>query len=315
MSKQHNYQLQESYGKLQDFLPDLIDRYQPEQIICFGYASESSISSGCFKNDANQYNVHFFLLMVTPGTSRPEKEAQDYANTHFHKGSVTLLVHSREAVNAALTTGQNFFVTVCNTGVVLYRQGGLTMLDVDLPQANPAGAIQEAERYYHSHSENTKGFIRSAATCLDAESYGAAVFLMHQVMEQACMALIRLHLGYRADIHNIGRLLSLCKCFSNKAGEIFPRTSKSEQRLFKVLTDSYSGARYNNSFKVTKEDAVALHAQVSNFLALSDTLCLRRLNVLRVAAAENRNNSLVFPEQETDTTTATNALGTHQPIS
>ncbi|GAA4329154.1 hypothetical protein GCM10023149_33630 [Mucilaginibacter gynuensis] len=213
-----------------------------------------------------------------------EHNVQDYVATHFHKGTITMLVHSKEAVEGAMTNGPGFFNKVYKDGVVLYALDGKLVPDFDIPEISPLLLLQLAEEHYSSRSTMAKGLFRSAQECLTNNNATAAIFLIHQVMEQTLVALVRVHIGYRADIHHLGRLLNLCKCFSDQPANLFPLHTKPERRLFQLLLDSYSGSRYSTDFHISIEDANALYRQVAQLLSLADKLCSRKLNELKLTA-------------------------------
>ena len=286
MSRQHHFQLTQSYRKLRDFLPQLTERYKPERIICFHCSSTSSLSTGSFKYQSNTYSVHYFLLMVTSWDNRVEHEAQDYANSHFHAGAITLLVHSLEAVETNIREGNSFFTTVYREGLVLYAADKLTLPEFELPDPDDQALLDKAKYYYEVKSGMIKGFIRSADAAMEQQHYNVTVFLLHQAAEQCGILLISVYLGYRADIHHIVRLLDLCRCFSDKPAELFARRSNQEKRLFGVLTKSYSASRYSNEFSVNEEDSRTLFRLVNDFVTLTTALCLKHIKELTEAAEE-----------------------------
>ena len=306
MSRQHHFQLTQSYRKLRDFLPQLTERYKPERVICFHCSSTSSLSYGCFKYQSNTYSIHYFLLMVTSPANRVEHEAQDYANSHFHAGAITLLVHSREAAEANIREGNSFFTTVYRDGVVLYTADIFTLPALELPESDDQALLAKAKYYYEVKSGMIKGFIRSADAAMEQQHYSVAVFLLHQAAEQCGIVLISVYLGYRADIHHIGRLLDLCRCFSDKPAEVFARRSNQEKRLFGVLTKSYSASRYNNEFSICSEDAQSIFRLVNDFVTLTTALCLKHIKELTEAAEEAAINHPDVPAGLIPGLTATN---------
>ncbi|MET1055952.1 MAG: hypothetical protein ABWY16_11635, partial [Pedobacter sp.] len=76
--------------------------------------TESSSRSGCFIDHAAIENHHYYLLMVVENETRIEHPVQDYANTHFHHGSITILVHGKETVTSAIKANDRLIITVAN---------------------------------------------------------------------------------------------------------------------------------------------------------------------------------------------------------
>ena len=140
-----------------------------------------------------------------------------------------------------------------------------------------------------------KGFIRAAADCHRNGFYGNSVFILHQAVEQSCIMLIRVFMGYRVEIHHLGRLIDLCKCFSSRASGMFPRNTDNDKRLFKLLISSYSDARYNSRFEVSKEDAEAVLTQITGFVTLSAAMVKHRIEVFKANQVSEEPNTDFMP--------------------
>jgi HEPN domain-containing protein len=278
----------------------LIEQYNPENIFCFGCKFNSEKNINAFTDIPDKVDRHYYLLMLTTETARMENTVQSYVTNTFDKAEVTILVHSSETLNNAVVQGHRFFNAVCRNGIQLYSGTGLT-LTLDYPRLNPVTTLANAERYYKHYYGLASGFMESAGACIDNDFYNNCVFLLHQVMEQACITIIRVYTAYRADIHNIARLLNLCQCFINEPAELFPRKRQEDKRLFELLLKSYSEARYDDKFKVGDHDADVLFTRVSEFLKLTEILCNRRLSeygqAVKEAAQANDEYSPEMPAQ------------------
>lgn len=140
------------------------------------------------------------------------------------------------------------------------------------------------------------GFLNSASQSIRVEAYYEnGVFMLHQAVEQACISLIKVHMGYRIDLHNLNRLLNLCKCFSDKPADLFLADDTESIRLFQILRESYGNARYAEDFKITPEDAIAILEKVDAFVSLAENLCLDWISGLRtrIAAEQEKNTNLL----------------------
>ena len=130
------------------------------------------------------------------------------------------------------------------------------------------------------------GFLESAEACWEAGYFNTMAFLLHQAVEQTCNCLIRVFMAYRADIHNLDRLLKLCLCFYPGLAIHFPGNTDEERRLFKLLNSSYSHARYKDDFDVSSDDADAIMNQVDDFMVLAEVLCQNRIAAYELAAKD-----------------------------
>lgn len=274
-------QLQSEYFSA--FIKDLVDKFKPLQIYCFGKTVELTNKNGCFITDSVQENYQYFLLMVTENVTRIEHEVQDYANNHFTHGTVTILAHGKETIEEAIKANSRFFITVYNTANMLYNQDGMVQ-PVRVASFIPTHAAVKAKKHYHHRMLLASGFLESAKECQRKELYQLSVFMLHQAVEQCCIALIRVYLAYRSDIHNLYRQLRLCNSFSPAPSRLFFSGRDEDKRLFDIMVKSYSAARYKDDFTVEQSDATQLYIQVSVFLDLADLMCGEKIDGLAIEA-------------------------------
>jgi len=110
--------------------------------------------------------------------------------------------------------------------------------------------------------------------------------MMHQVVEQCCILLLWVHLGYRSEVHNLLRMLRLCTSFSVRPLKTFLYGSPENERLFNILLKSYSGSRYGNGFSVSGNDAQILYDRITSFIALVKELCAAKIEEMEQEALE-----------------------------
>jgi len=261
------------------FIKVLIEKFKPEQIYSFGKNYVLTEKSGCFNASTVDQHYHHFLLMVTETVTRIEHEVQDFANAHYRFGTITILVHGKETIAGAVKANNRFFTTVYTKGQIIYSQDGMAQPEL-INSFNPAQSAIKAQKHFDHRIPLAKAFLTCANECLAEQQYGVAVFMLHQVVEQSSIALIRIYLAYRSDIHNLYRQLNLCNCFSSAPTELFLLGKAENKRLFDVLVKSYSGARYNDDFKVSQADAEQLLVIASTFVKLTETMCVKKIEML-----------------------------------
>lgn len=159
-----------------------------------------------------------------------------------------------------------------------------------MPKLNPVNTLEKAEKRFHDHIRMASGFLHSASDCIRNQNFFEnGVFSLHQAVEQACITLIKVHMGYRIDLHNIARLIALCGCFSNKPLQVFPANDTDSVRLFQILRESYGNARYKENFKIDEKDASMLLERVAAFVELAENLCLEWINNLRTEVENSKS--------------------------
>lgn len=259
------------------FIKLLAEKFQPLQIYCISKSFSFNGSAGCFKTEAITRKANYCLLMVTETNTRVDHEVQDYTSHMYEDGDITVLCHGKEAIADAIAKNNRFFITAQSKGNLLFSNDGMGMFWPNL-KYHPENAALKAERHFTHHKSLAEGFLDGARTCLTNQQYNVCTFMLHQVVEQSCIGLIRVFLAYRSEVHNLNRLLRLCNCFSDIPYNWFFTGRIYEQRLFDILVKSYSQARYGRSFIVEEIDAKCLYEKVSTFVALANEMCALKIS-------------------------------------
>jgi len=262
------------------FIELLVKKFDPLKIYSFCRIIKSNNRSGCFTNCLDKNEPHYFLLMIMESSTRNEHEAQDFCRTHFTKGKITILSHGLETIKECITKNNRFFITILNEGRLLYNREGILAQEIEIP-FNPIQNFEKAKKHFEHRIKLAKGFLDAAADSYANQYYAISVFLTHQVIEQCTIALIRVNLAYRSDIHHLGRQLDLCCCFSEEPSNLF-RTTKNDLSLFEILLRSYSQARYKDTFKVDSEDADKLVSKAYAFFELTKDICTNKITEFKL---------------------------------
>lgn len=278
------------------FIQSLVEKFKPEKIIQFGKQTLINEIEGCFANKKINH-CHYCLLMVIESATRIDYEMQDYANAHYHNGQVTIICHSKSSIEDAIKSNNRFFISVYNTGKLLYSNDGMAQLDVTA-KFIPTGALEKAEKHFFHRIPLAEGFLQGAHECLVKHHFNICTFMLHQVIEQCSIVLIRVNIAYRSEFHNLHRLLCLCRCFSDEPYNLLLSGSQTDRRLFDILTKSYSQARYAETFFVEKDDAGQLYSKVSSFLQLTKSICKDKMeeldDIVMLYKQQNTGSEVVY---------------------
>lgn len=264
------------------FIHQLAQKFEPLQIFNFSQNSSTYNSKGCF-NDHGYFKCDYCLLIVTETATRVDYEMQDFANTNYQHGAITIICHGRQSIIEAVKQNSRFFISVLTYGKQLYNKDGLFDIDREYVFIPTKGAIKALKHYEH-RIPIADGFLMCAFECLVKEQFGICAFMLHQAVEQACICLVRVHIAYRSEFHNLYRLLRLCQCFSKRPFQLFLSTPEDE-RIFDVMAKSYSGSRYKDNFTVSRQDAESLYQRVTSFLSLVKEMCDDKIELLAQKAA------------------------------
>jgi len=267
-----------------EFTQRLAQKFEPLQIFNFSQNSFTHNSQGYFNDNESHFKCNYCLLVVTETATRIDYEMQDFANTYYQHGTITVICHGRQSVMDAVQQNSRFFIGVLTYGKLLYSKDGLLNSDPIAAFIPTNGAIKALKHYEH-RIPLADGFLMCASECLEKEQFGICAFMLHQAVEQTCICLVRVNIAYRSEFHNLYRLLRLCQCFSEKPFQLFLSTPEDE-RLFDVMAKSYSGSRYKDDFTVSREDAERLYQRVASFLLLAKALCSEKIELLAKSASD-----------------------------
>lgn len=277
-----------------EFIQQLVQKFKPLQIFNFSKTCSVQDDHSCFKEGTVTFHLSYCLLLVTEYSTQICYEAQDFANSHYQQGVITIICHSKKSIFESISNNSRFFITVYISGKMIYSRDGLFQTE-STPAFIPTKAALKAKKHYDHHLPLAEGFLMGASECLNGDRYSTCVFMLHQVVEQICITLIRVHIAYRAEFHNLHRLLRLCSCFSDKPYKLFLSTPEDE-RLFNILSKSYSSARYNDNFSVSQEDTQHLYKKVLAFVTLAKRMCEEKIELQEQEAT--RYNELIKIESE-----------------
>lgn len=268
------------------FIGLLAGKFKPLQIFCFSKRFVTEEAIGCFIDNSISYKGHYCLLMVTETNTRMDHEVQDYCNGMYEDGTVTIICHGQEAIAEAIQKNSRFFITVYSLGELIYSYDGITLRNLT-KRIDFSNASSKANKHFNHRLTLAEGFLTGAKECLSNRQFNVCTFMLHQVVEQCCIGLIRVHLGYRSEVHNLNRLLRLCNSFSDVPYNMFLTGQQLADGLFDILVKSYSQARYGNSFLVGEIDAQCLFEKISVFVDSTKKMCQQKIVELENLVAEN----------------------------
>jgi HEPN domain-containing protein len=246
-----------------------------EMIICYGARTSHDVVWSSFLDATDEaQSMQCDLVILTQERDKTKRdelcESAIKHNTAALKFNV--LVHGVEAINDELKKGSHFFSSLIERGVVLFDSKTVS-LNSPTPIAQVAS---EVEAYWKKRYDVASNFYRSAAHALSQGWNSQAVFLLHQAVEHACVALIKIYMGYKITTHKLSRLLSMIENFSLYSIAIFPRITQDEIRLFNVLEKAYSDSRYDDKYTVSTETANALKLEVEEVLQIAQALFIKK---------------------------------------
>ncbi|KGO85989.1 hypothetical protein Q765_13070 [Flavobacterium rivuli WB 3.3-2 = DSM 21788] len=214
-------------------------------------------------------SVHYYLLVFCYKSSKsPGNDIADTIKTKT-KGACTATVLVHKAVRENKYTDQNWFYnSVMVKGLLLYTDGAIS-LDSVLTDRNDINT-SKAGWYYEDRMRIARTLISSLHEDSFERSHDIMPIMLHQVVEQACLGLIRFILGYTPNHFSLSHLFEICSLFTTLTSEFFPQASKVEREMFRLLNTPVWELRYTTHDDVEKLDVQLLDRRCQEFLAHAD---------------------------------------------
>lgn len=178
-------------------------------------------------------------------------------------------------LNKFIEEGRYFHTQIKHEGVILYDSGKYKLSR--RRKLNFDEIKKQAQEYFNEKFEKGNFFFDDAITNKERERYQMASFYLHQACENYYYA-IRLTFTLRNNKqHNLSKLSSTTRRYSDDLNTVFPQNTPEEKRLFKLLKAAYVDARYNPHFVVTKEDIDALIPKVELLRDITKRICEEKI--------------------------------------
>lgn len=250
----------------------LVQVIEPELIVCYGTRVRTVSAWSPFQQEPvpatrGEYDV---LIVLREGDHRRDHEIIDMIERRNTDDLVFMaVVHRLEGVREALLTNSTFFSTVCRRGVLVY--GSMTSLQEYTPSAIVEPDLVQLAFQWERWFGLSRNFLSTATESASRGWYALAAFMLHQAVEHACIAVVRVCMGYRPSTHSLTRLLRLVGNISIQVSSIFPCFTDEERELFSVLQRAYLDARYREVYNVSAAETAILIRRVRMLQQLAET--------------------------------------------
>jgi uncharacterized protein len=255
--------------EFQSLVDDLIQGIHPVAVLCFGASTISAMHNSCYQSRSTQHE-HYDLLIVRTASCRWEDhEIVDLVNSRCKpRLSVSIMCHGETSVTNAIKEHHPFFCTVFSEGVILYKSDNFQVPAFEV--TNSAVDSIHHQRAYMRAFELSESFLSTASEAISGGTYDVGVFLLHQAVEQLCIASIKAHMKYRATTHNIKKLINLVGNYLPQVRDLFPCNTIDECEIFSYLTKAYTEVRYKATYRIPGHIAFSLLRRVEQLREMVD---------------------------------------------
>ena len=288
MKTDYSFLPQHKQAELKAIVGALIPRYgEIEMIILFGsYARGKQVEDKYEdKGIIYEYKSDYDLLIIMSKNAQANNDTLMQSITGKLEElnlptPVNPIFHSIEFINAELRDGSYFFDEIKQDGVLLFTTSRY-QLDEKQPKS-PAEQQAKAKEYFDGWFKSANMFYEDFVSNfdkgdIDSDYLKKAAFELHQAVERYYGALQLVFTGYKPKTHDIELLGKLAKALDMEFGKVFPRVTLQERQRFNLLKKAYIDARYNMSYKISKEELEYLAERVQILRNLTEQTCRHRI--------------------------------------
>lgn len=265
------------------------ERIEAEFIILFGsYARGDWVEDVYVGEDDTtyEYKSDYDLLIVVNDLRKYEYKGhrnrikQKVRRAGICDTRLSIIMHSIDEFKDAVKNGNYFFADIKKEGILLYSSKRFRM-----PAAKELNVKQregKAKKHFADWFESAKGFLKGFYFHLEEEDYKIAAFNLHQAAERFYTTVLLVFTDYKPKTHDLEELGISVDRLSAKFKEIFPKKTEEEKRLFELLRHAYVEARYDMSYKITKEELEYLAKRVKKLQSTTEKVCKEKIKSFNI---------------------------------
>lgn len=221
--------------------------------------------------------IMYFLII----TSDDEQRNSSSLNSMIEEScrglaTVTVFVHNAHNVESAVNKGNIFFNSILLHKKLLYLSGRKMLPQ---PQAiNYLLFMQNAVKIWGVWYNTAIDFITGASFYMDRGNNRLALFSLHQATECILKAINRAIIGYKIDVHNLSRLLTISTLYTKNLIDVFPMEEEEGKLAFDLLKDAYTDSRYKDNYEPDANTVKELYGKVVRLQAEAERLYLAHIS-------------------------------------
>jgi len=227
-----------------------------------------SIRSVTFLGTYPEPFTFYLLVLVSEDEKMPEHGlVNKLENNCMSLAIVYVIVHKLESAVNGLNSKGKFWNLSMGRGINIY-----TAADIKLPEPQEISGEQDLairNASWNKYGVMSNEFFKGAERYLLDGNPRLALFLLHQATERALIGVLQTVFGYRQSVHNLFKLIKLTLLFTDDFANIFRIQTEDGLKLFAMINDGYSKARYDENFVVEEGMVKAALEKVRSLLGMA----------------------------------------------
>jgi hypothetical protein len=226
----------------------IVESISTSGIYCFGEKKQIQAIQNPFWESASKQeeHTHFYLLVFTnENKTNAVADISDIIKTKTDgRYTATLLLHKATSVRYLTPHRLHFFYEVLTKSQTVYEH-------VNVPpnlafDGIPKRRVDSIRSHWKNRNIVAKTFLESENQIDGFDTELIQESMLHIAVEQTCLGLIDVFLGYQPNHFSLTFLFDICEIFTSLTSEIFPRKTEEDKRLFDLLKMQPSSLRWAN---------------------------------------------------------------------
>ncbi|MBN8861416.1 MAG: HEPN domain-containing protein [Sphingobacteriales bacterium] len=252
----------------------------PDSIFLLGLKIQQTKADSIFHSTLNSsaFIADVWLLVLLRNfDNKSRQEWQDKIEAHCNMLVPATTIVLQEAVfREEAENGNSFACTVLRSADRIY-----SVADIKYPEVVLSGPdTQETNSLLSAGISKAREFLAGAELYRLRKQYNLSAFMLHQSAEQSLLALLLVAMGFRANTHNVERLLRYGSFLSGALTEIFLSHREEDKKLIKLLQKAYIDTRYGKEYIIQYSDLVQLTEKVMRIADIAASTGKQILNTL-----------------------------------
>ena len=219
-------------------------------IYCFGRNLTAYSSSRKIYPDKELQNEHSHLYLLVFVHETKENAGSDINDKIKAKTqgalTATVLIHHVQSLKNLCQDQQFLFWQIMQNADLIFQ-------DINKPpylniSETPKRNLKSTSHYIAWRNNNIAtiwGWVYN-----DDDAYSSdevKMSALHQIVEQICLSLIRVFIGYTPNHFALEYLFNLCEYFTTITADFFPRQTKEDKSIFKLLKQQPNTLRFSKA--------------------------------------------------------------------
>jgi hypothetical protein len=250
-------------------------------IYCFGRNLTAYSSSRKIYPDKELQNEHSHLYLLVFVHETKENAGSDINDKIKAKTqgalTATVLIHHVQSLKDLCQDQQFFFWQIMQNADLIFH-------DINKPpylniSETPKRNLNSTSHYIAWRSNNIATIWGWVYNDDDASSSDEVkMSALHQIVEQICLSLIRVFIGYTPNHFALEYLFNLCEYFTTITADFFPRQTQEDKNIFKLLKQQPNTLRFSKANDVDYLYYEVVEERCKNFKNQAEILIQNEIN-------------------------------------